>query len=77
MRWNRLTLAGVVAVLALSIAACDGTGNDRTQPTAPAGYVSPAMRGPEIPKEGEQGYGNESNGGETQPGEAAPTGEAK
>ena len=70
MRWKNVTLAGALMVLALGLAACDGTENNRTQPTAAAGEVSPAMRGPEVPKEG-------GTGGETQPGEAAPTAAAK
>lgn len=70
MRWKNLAYAGLVALAAAGLAACDGTENDRTQPTAPAGYVSPSLRGPES-------HGEATEGGEKHSeGEPAATAEA-
>lgn len=59
MRLNKITLAGAAMLLAIGLAACDGTENARTIPTAGPDYVPPALIGPE--GGGEQKSG--SNGG--------------
>ena len=74
MRLQNVVRFGAAALVAMTLAACDGSENARTQPTAAPDYVSPAMIGPEAPEaiqhgeaEGdEEGHGGEENQEETE-----------
>lgn len=77
MHVRNLARIGAVVLIAIGLAACDGSENYRTLPTAPPEYQSPAMIGPEIPGDhqpGQAGEGDshvESSGGKKEK-EAAP-----
>lgn len=60
MRLNKLGLASAALFVAIGLAACDGSENDRTIPTAGPDYQPPALVGPEVP-EGEHGSDTESS----------------
>lgn len=51
MRLKNIIRVAVVALAVFGLAACDGSENARTQPTAGPDYVSPSNIGPAIPEE--------------------------
>lgn len=64
MRFTYFMRVGTVALLAVTLAAC-ASQDERTQPTAPAGYVSPAQIGPAVPEDAAGAEQNGAKGGET------------
>ena len=77
---KHLVRVGLVALAMLGLAACDGSENARTQPTAGPDYVSPSNIGPAIaedhgPNEDESHGEGESEGAseDESTGEEEPT----